>query len=317
MVGRRLTLRSYHGPSPLGKIVARQLRASLRGTRIDPRDITMIELIPRTPEGHFWLLDISARGSFAASDPIHLPRVSVGDVTVAEGDTGEYTINLPVTVEGAVTRRARLWVQLTDYANFDQPTSGFPLVLEPGATSASIPFTYRADDIFNPFPQLTQVTLLAQKNAVTGDYDGTVLVEEDEPVPVLTVDAARVTAAEGSSLTWTFRLSEPMANGGFWSIEFMPGAGRFPELDTNDVPASFLEQFGILPPEPAVALSTLGLFLSIEILPGERVATLSIPIAADGMAEPKEGVALVLDGFGDPVVPRPIKFDGLVPASSP
>jgi hypothetical protein len=315
-VGRRLTLRSYHGPSPLGKIVARQLRASLRGTPIDPRDITMVELIPRTREGRFWLLDISARSGFAASHPVHLPKVSVGDVTVAEGDAGQSTINLPVTVEGAVTRRARLWVQLTDYANFDQPTTGFPLVLEPGATSASIPFTYHADDVFNPFPQLTQVTLLAQKNAVTGDFDGTVLVEEDEPVPVLTVDAAQVTAAEGASLTWTFRLSEPMANGGFWSIEFMPAAGRFPELDTNDVPASFLEQFGILPPDPAVALSILGIFLSIEFLPGERVATLSIPIAADGVAEPKEGVAMVLDGFGDPVVPRPIKLEGSVPASS-
>src|SRR6185436_9734669 len=55
-VGGRLTLRSYHGPSPLGKIVARQLRANLRGARIDPRDITMVELIPRTREGRFWLL---------------------------------------------------------------------------------------------------------------------------------------------------------------------------------------------------------------------------------------------------------------------
>ena len=222
----------------------------------------------------------------------------------------------PSPIDGAVTRRARLWVQLTDYANFDQPTSGFPLVLEPGATSASIPFTYRADDVFNPFPQLTQVTLLAQKNAVTGDFDGTVLVEEDEPAPVLTVDAARVTAAEGTSLTWTFRLSEAMANGGFWSIEFVPAAGRFPELDTNDVPASFLEQFGAIPPDPAVPLSSLEVFLWIEFLPGERVATLSIPIAADGLAEAEEGVALVLDGFGDPVVPKPITLEGFVPASS-
>ena len=46
-------------------------------------------------------------------------------------------------------------------------------------------------------PQLTQVTLLAQKNAVTGDFAGTVLVEEDDPAPTLAVDAAHVTAAEG------------------------------------------------------------------------------------------------------------------------
>ena len=308
-----LKLRSYFGPSPLGKVIARQLRASLRGARIDPRKITAIELIPRTPRGSFWLLDVSTRQeSLAASDQIHLPRVSVGDLVVSEGDTGQVTLDVPITVDGAVTRRARLWVQLTDYADFEQPTSGFPLILEPGMTSASIPFSYRADNVFNPYQQLIQVTLLAQKNAVTGDFDGSVLVEEDDPPPILTVDTSQVTAAEGSSLTWTFRLSEPMANGGFWSLQFVPPEGRFPELDTDDVPASFLDAFGIIPPDPAVPLSQLGIFLGIEFLPGDRVATLTIPTAVDAVEEPEEGVALLLDGFGDPVVPNPIELTGLV-----
>jgi hypothetical protein len=310
---RPLSLRSYFGPSPLGKVVARQLRASLRGAKIDPRNITAIELIPRTPRGRFWLLDVSTwQDSLAPSDQIHLPRVSVGDLVVSEGDTGQFTLDVPITIDGAVTRRARLWVQLTDNADFEQPTTGFPLVLEPGATSASVPLSYAADDVFDPFPQLTQVTLVAQKNAVTGDFDGSVLVEEDDPAPTLTVDASHVTAAEGSSLTWTFRLSEPLASTGFWSLQLMPAEGRFPELDTDDVPASFLEAFGIDPPVPAVPLSELGIFLGIEFEPGDRVATLTIPIAADGVEEPGEGVVLLLDGSGDPVVPRPIELTGLV-----
>jgi hypothetical protein len=307
-----LKLRSYHGPSPLGKVVARQLRASLRG--IDARNLTELELIPRTPRGRFWLLDVSARQhGLAESDQIHLPKVSVGDLVIPEGDAGEVSLDVPLTIEGAVTRRARLWVQLTDYADFEQPTRGFPLVLEPGATSASIPFRFRADDVFNPFPQLTQLTLQARKNVVTGDFDGTILVEEDDPAPSLTVDASHVTAAEGSSLTWTFRLSEPLANGGFWSIQFLPAGGRFPELDTDDVPAAFLDNFGIVPPSPAVPLSDLGIFLSIELGPGDQVAMVSIPIAADAVDEPGEGVVLLLDGFGDPVVPVPIELTGLVP----
>ena len=310
---RAMRLRSYHGPSPLGKVVARQLRASLRGFGFDPRGIREVELIPRTPRGRLWLLDVSTREeSLAASGPIHLPRVSVSDVVALEGDSGQVTVNLPIVIEGAVTRPARLWAQLTDFADFENPTSGFPLVLEPGMTSASIPFTYQSDDVFNPFPQLTQVTLLALKNAVTGDFDGSVLVEEDDPAPQLTVDVGDVVASEGSALEWTFRLSEPMANGGFWSIQLLPAAGRFPELDTDDVPASFLEAFGIDPPVPAVPLSELGLFLSVEFLPGESVASLAIPVAADSLVEPTEGVALLLDGFGDPVVPRPIELTGRV-----
>ena len=295
-------------------MIARQLRAKLEGTGIDPARITELELVPRTPDGRFWLLDVSSRQrSFPASDPIHLPRISVSDVIVAEGDAGEFTLEVPIHIDGVVRERARLWVQLTDYADFENPVQGFPLVLKPGATSASVPFSYVADDIFTPFPRNTQVVLLAQENAVTADYDGTILVEEDDPPPVLSVDASRVTATEGATLTWTFRLSEPMAFDAFWSIEFQSPAGRFPELDSDDVPRSWLKAMGFTPPKIPVPLSQLGIWLYIQFAPGDLVATVSIPIATDGAAEKREGVMLVLDGFGDPVIPEPIELTGVVP----
>ena len=61
---RPMTLRSYHGLAPLGKVVARQLRAPLGG--LDAGRITAIELIPRTPRGRFWLLDVSTKERIAA-----------------------------------------------------------------------------------------------------------------------------------------------------------------------------------------------------------------------------------------------------------
>jgi hypothetical protein len=112
------------------------------------------------------------------------------------------------------------------------------------------------------------------------------------------------------------RLSNPLANGGFWSIQLLPAAGRFAELDTDDVPASFFEMFGIIPPHPAVPLSDTGISLAIEFPPGEKLVTLTIPIAADGVAEPSEGVGLLLDGFGDPDIPQPIELTGMVSDSS-
>jgi hypothetical protein len=311
---RPLTLRSYFGPSPLGKVVARQLRASLAGTQVDPREITAVELRPRTPHGRFWLLDVSTwRDRPTATKPIRLPRISILDVIVKEGDSGEHSLEVPVFVDGAVTRTARLWVQLTDYANFEQPTRGFPLVLEPGASSASIPFRYIADDVYSPFPQLIQIALLARSNAVTGDFDASILVEEDDPAPSLTVSAAHVTAAEGAALTWIFNLSEPLMHGGFWTLQFLPGGPGLTGLDTDDVPASFLEGLGFEPPDPAVPLSELGIFLNLEFMPGQTQATATLPIAVDGVAEPSEGVLLLLDGFGDPVVPEPIELSGSVP----
>jgi len=306
-----MVLRSYHGPAPLGKVVARQLRAPLGG--LDASRITAIELIPRTSRGRFWLLDVSTKeNTLARSGPILLPRVSVGRFVVPEGRGGEKTIELPLTIDGVVTKRAQVWVQLTNFASLDDPTSGYPVVLEPGATSATVPFTYRADDAYDPFAQVTQVTLLARKNAVTGEFAGTVEVEEDDPAPTLAADSADVTSVEGGTLSWTFRLSEPMANWAFWSVQILPAAGRFPELDTDDVHPSFLEQFGITPPDPAVPLSDLGLSLGVEFQPGDIAVSVSIPIRADGGAEPAEGVVMLLDGFGDPVVPKPIEVTGVV-----
>ena len=48
---RPMTLRSYHRAGPLGKVVARQLRARLAGTRLDPRDDRASNSSPRTPHG--------------------------------------------------------------------------------------------------------------------------------------------------------------------------------------------------------------------------------------------------------------------------
>ena len=313
---RPVSLRPFGGRSTLGKVEAQEFRASLRGAALDLRRITAIKIIPRTPRGRFWLLDVSTwRNHLPPSDQIHLPRVSVGDLVVDEGDSGEVTLHVPVAIDGVVARRARLWVQLTDYASFDQPMTGFPLVLEPGATSATIPVTYEADDLYNPYLQLLQITLVARRDAVTGKYDGSVTILEDDPAPTLSVDANKVTATEGSSLEWTFRLSEPMANDAFWSIQVVGPQGGLSELDSNDVPPSFLEQYGITPPDPAVPLSELGIWFGIEFAPGATEATLSIPIADDGVSEGAERVALRLEGFDDPVVPLPIRLTGSVPAN--
>jgi hypothetical protein len=62
-----------------------------------------------------------------------------------------------------------------------------------------------------------------------------------------------------------------------------------------------------------VPLSQLGIFLSLEFAPGDTVVTVSIPIAQYGKGEADEGVSLLLDGFGDPVIPQPIELTGQVP----
>ncbi len=99
-LGRRL-LRAYRGPSPLGKIVARQVRVSLAAAGVALGDVAAVEILPLTTSGRFWLLDISAReAGLAGSGAIALPRVSVADAVVVEGDVGDITVDLPIVIEG-------------------------------------------------------------------------------------------------------------------------------------------------------------------------------------------------------------------------
>lgn len=317
---RPATLWPYWGQSPLDKVLARQFRVPVPVPtgRFDRDHIVSIELFPSGPAGRLWLLDVSARRpGVPAARPAFPPRVSAGRVTVDEGDGGgARVVAFPIAIERPLppgSAPAQVWVQLTDYSSPD-PRVGFPLAVPPGATSLSVPVTVRSDDVYSPYPQSVQVTLLAGPGAVTGEYIGRVDVVEDDPAPTLTVDAPEVVADEGSDLVWTFRLSDGVDAELFWTVRAVAPDGRFAELDTDDLPVEWFEEFGIPRPDPAVPLSQADLWLWIEFLPGQTETTLTLPIGADGASEMEEGVVLVLEGFEDPVVPEPIELVGRVPS---
>ena len=191
---RPMTLRSYHGLAPLGKVVARQLRVAppVRGRGL--RDVTGVELIPRTPRGRFWLLDVSTREQrLAAATPIDLPRVSVSDARRSRRRAAARTpIELPIVIDGEVTRRARLWVQLTDLRGLRRADARLPArARAAGATRATMPFTYTRRRRVRPVRAASPGHACSrEKNAVTADFAGTVAGRGGRPAPALTVDAA-------------------------------------------------------------------------------------------------------------------------------
>ena len=109
---------------------------------------------------------------------MYVPRVNVGDVSVQEGDGGTRTARVPVTVVGALTTMARLSVQVVDHdaATLPPPST---LTIRPGQQRASIPVTYEADGAAGPDQEYV-VNVWARRGIVTGDYQASVIVRDDD-----------------------------------------------------------------------------------------------------------------------------------------
>ena len=131
------------GRSPLGKVVARQVRVDLGAAgRGRLRDVTAVELIPvRRADASGCSTSRRARQRLAASDAIDLPRVSVcgrvgsrgrcGDITVEPADRDRGDGDAAGATLGAAS-------PITRTSSSRRVASGSSC--RPGATSATVPY---------------------------------------------------------------------------------------------------------------------------------------------------------------------------------
>ena len=77
--------------------------------------------------------------------------------------------------------------------------------------------------------------------AITANYNATVSLVDDDPVPVVSVDQTTVTAQD-NCLTWTFRISSP-ANRFDQVFFFAPTDPGTSELTNGDFPPEYLQDY--------------------------------------------------------------------------
>jgi hypothetical protein len=251
----------------------------------DVRTVAKLDLSPRSA-GPAWLVDAWGwRPGTPAPRPAALDRVDVGGLTVDEGDSGTRTYSVPVTVRGHRPATIRLF--LGDPRK--ETTKTWVAEVRPDTTRITVPIAVTGNDTYGG----DAAYLLAAKaisNAVVGDYVGGVRVREDDPMPKITVTPAVATAAEGSALTWTVRLSE--AADAYLYLDFRtqaPTTGT--ELSSTDVdPDWFTETTFGEDPEPSRPLSSTSLEPFFAIEPGTTSLEFTIPTVADAVPEGDEHV---------------------------
>ena len=155
---------------------------------------------------------VAGTGTIIDDDP--LPTVSIGDVSLAEGDAGTTTASFPVTLSAPSGKPITV-----DYATADGTATASDytgasgtLSFAPGETSKTMDVdilgdtTYENDETFG-------VSLSNLVNVAPGTVAATGTIANDDPLPQASIDDRSVTEGDAGTIaaTFTVSLSNPSA----------------------------------------------------------------------------------------------------------
>ncbi|MGX2997007.1 hypothetical protein JNUCC64_22530 [Streptomyces sp. JNUCC 64] len=289
----RATVDGVPGTSRTTSGWARETRVTLKPALRAGLDLTRLknlELIPRTTKGRLWLMDAWGwRPGTPTVRPTPLPRIDLGHLTVKEGDTGTRTVRVPVKVSGQGEGRVRVFLRSTLTG---EPTS-WTATVRPGTTGLDIPVEVNGNTRFGLDGEWV-AHAKAVRGAVIGSTSGSLLVEDDDPLPRVTVTPVADRVVEGRPLTWRITLSEPTDLEHSFVSLMAQRVTRGTELSTRDVPAAWLmEHFGV-EPTPVLPLSGVPYEprIWVTVPRGEASTEVSVPTVRDTVAESEESVRL-------------------------
>jgi hypothetical protein len=269
-----------------GQEIRVPLTAAVRA-KLDLRKIAKLELTPRSRKGKAWVIDAWGwRAGTPAPKPAALPRIDVGQLTVDEGDSGVRTYEVPVEVSGR--GNGQIWLFLTDPKT--NKTTAKLATIKPTTRSVKVPVAVAGNKSYGDDLRHSLLTK-AVRGVVVGDYDGGVLVREDDPAPTVTVRPVADRVTEGASLKWRVTLSTKADVGMYLSFPIQaPATG--PELSTADLDPDWFRDWSGEEPLPARPLSGEELSLFAQIPPGKLTADISLPTTRDTLTEPEERTQL-------------------------
>ncbi|MEU8970601.1 hypothetical protein AB0D11_15180 [Streptomyces monashensis] len=246
--------------------------------------VKSMELTARSASGQAWLMDAWGwQPGTPAARAAALPRVDLGRMTVAEGDSGVRTYHVPVRVSGHGSGQVRVYVV--------DPATGKAkdrlVTVRQGGHDIDVPVEVRGNTRYGTDVS-HDVLVKAVHGAVVGSYRGGVTVHDDDPAPTMKVTPVADRVTEGRPLTWRLSLSEAVDVDMNAMFAAVPGTG--PELSTKDVPARWLEETSGAKPDPERPLSKAGVSLWVDVPTGRTSVDITVPTVGDKVKEPTESV---------------------------
>jgi len=270
---------------------------------LDLARIAEVELIGDSGDGRVWVLDVAAAPSSLAAVPARrAPLVRLTNLRVEEGDgPGVTTARLPFHISGDVLAPARFVVVAAGQTRGD--LTRYTIDVAPGQTSGSIPIDYVGDQRDDYDQNILLMAAWATRGLMTDRYLGQLTILDDDPMPQVTVAPVAKTVSEGERAEWRVRLDKSVDYDLFVLGRVV--AGPKPELAGTDVPDSWLDRHGETDVGDTKPLHRLHVYVFERVRRGQREAILSIPIARDGVREPRESVTVKFE-VGDRFYTRTI-----------
>ncbi len=224
------------------------------------------------------------------------PDISIGDVTVTEGDTASFTVKLSTTSEKEVNAA---WVTQdgTATARTDYEHASGALTFAPGATQASISVK-TLDDARDEVTETFKVSLFDTPEGKRKIADATVTVEDNDTAALtFSVSDAHAVVDEvsgGSTATFTVTLSEEALAA--VSVDWKTEDGADGPIGSGQQGAVAMD--GLVSDYTAVAATTL------TFSPGETEKQVAVTVVHDTIPEGKEHFQVVLENPSGATIER-------------
>jgi len=278
------------------KLWAQNVRVDPRSsTGLDLAGIGKVEIIGVSARGHLWVADLSSSaGTLPAVPAVRLPTLSIGSLTVKEGNANGTTVaRVPFRLSRPMDRPGRFRVITVGQVPGSERV--LTIDLAPGQLTGSIPVGYQGNRLDSADRLVTMVVAGASTNVITDKYVGQLTVLDDDPSPKITIARVKTTISEGKPAQWRITLSRAADYDLSVHAFVVHGPGR--DLAGADVPLPWLRQH-VFDPNGKKTLAALGVEFYVSVPPGERSVVLSIPTVRDHVKEGAEAVTLRVTTFG-------------------
>jgi chitinase len=227
------------------------------------------------------ILDGEGVATIVNDDSTGLPRISVADLTLSEGNSGTKTALVVVKLSAPSSQAVTMSYVTSNgsaASGSDFVAANGTITFAPGETSKTVPITINGDTLVEGNENF-QFTVSSPTNATILDGQGTVTISNDDALPVLNV--SDVTISEGNSGTKmaTFTVSLASAYGATVTAKYGTEAG------TASVGSDFVAQSG-----------------SLSFAPGQTSKTVSVVVNGDTAVEANETFKLKLSSPSNAVI---------------